>query len=448
MVAGAQSGATSRRVTWSDVAPFQPRLEASGVTAASFPTYVARLHDDNLRRVHEGDLDHLIFYALQSTRFTSLPPIEPALSAKAFVEGLAPAARDEFLKTSTAPSAQIAAPVRARLSAFLRALDSSTADPRLSYFGALMSGTVSARSERQAALTREYLRAMRFVYEKEFVAPLAQRPADSIVELYRSRGLSTDTAVEAGYLVYLGLGVFQSLEPERRIRRVLIVGPGLDLAPRTALVEAGPPESYQPWAVIDALVGLGLSRVDDLTVVAADINPRVVDHLRRSAAAPPLLILVSGIRETESVRLSGEYRDYFKGLGHGVGDMDARPILTVGEGHLRKAVRVRPASARTLQPAALDIVTERLDTPAFDLVVATNILPYFDDTELTLALTNIAAMLAPGGVFLHNEPRPLVGELTQILGLRFEQSRHAVIATVRGAAAPLGDSVFLHRRAR
>jgi hypothetical protein len=439
-------GATARRISWNDVAPVHARLEAFGIAVATFPSYVEHVHADNVRRVHEGDLDHLMFYALQSTRFTALPPIEPALSAKAFVEGLAPAARDEFLKTSTAPSAQIAAPVRARLSAFLRALDSATADPRLSYFGALLSATVSARSGRQAALTREYLRAMRFVYEKEFVAPRAERPADSIAELYRSRGLSTDTAVEAGYLVYLGLGVFKSLEPERRIRRVLIVGPGLDLAPRTALVEAGPPESYQPWAVIDALVGLGLSRVDDLTVVAADINPRVVDHLRRAAVAPPLLILVSGIRETDSISLSSEYRDYFKNLGSGVGDMDARPILTAAEGHLRKAVRVQSTAARTLQSAPLDIVTERLDTPVFDLVVATNILPYFDDTELTLALTNIAAMLAPGGVFLHNEPRPLVGDLTQILGLRFEQSRHAVIATVRGAAAPLGDSVFLHRR--
>jgi hypothetical protein len=437
-----------RRISWNDVAPVRARLEARGIGAATFPSYVERVHADNVRRVHEGDLDHLIFYALQSTRFTSLPPIEPALSAKAFVEGLSPAARDEFLKTSRAPSAQIAAPVRSRLSAFLRALDSSTDDPRLSYFRALMSATVTAGSERQAAVTREYLRAMRFVYEKEFVAQRAERPADSIAELYRSRGLSTDTAVDAGYLVYLGLGVFKSLEPERRIRRVLIVGPGLDLAPRTALVEAGPPESYQPWAVIDALVGLGLSSVEDLTVVAADINPRVVDHLRRSAAAPPLLILVSGIRATDSITLSREYRDYFAGLGSAVGDMDARPILTAAEGHLRKAVRVRAAVARTLQSAALDLVTERLDTPAFDLVVATNILPYFDDTELTLALTNIAGMLAPGGVFLHNEPRPLVGELTQMLGLRFEQSRHAVIATVRGAAAPLGDSVFLHRRAQ
>jgi hypothetical protein len=55
-------------------------------------------------------------------------------------------------------------------------------------------------------------------------------------------------------------------------------------------------------------------------------------------------------------------------------------------------------------------------------------------------------MLARGGVFLHNEPRPVMGDVTAAVGLPFEQSRQAIIATVRGAAAPLGDSVWLHRK--
>ena len=105
-----------------------------------------------------------------------------------------------------------------------------------------------------------------------------------------------------------------------------------------------------------------------------------------------------------------------------------------------------PASARVLTPVLLDIVTERLDPGAFDLAIATNILPYFDDTELALAIANIGAMLAPGGVFLHNEARPAMEALTTAVGLPFEQSRHAVIASVRGAPAPHFDSVFIHRK--
>ena len=115
-------------------------------------------------------------------------------------------------------------------------------------------------------------------------------------------------------------------------------------------------------------------------------------------------------------------------------------------GHLHSSVRVGTAAARTLHAETLDIVTERLDAQPFDLVIATNILPYFDDGELMLALSNVARMLAPGGVFLHNEARPVLAEITSALGLPFEQSRHVVIATVRGAPAPLFDSVFLHRK--
>ncbi len=71
-----QDGAA--RISWADTAPLRSRLEAAGIAAASFQDYVQRTHEENLRRVREGDLDHLVFYLLQSMRFTTLPPIEPA----------------------------------------------------------------------------------------------------------------------------------------------------------------------------------------------------------------------------------------------------------------------------------------------------------------------------------------------------------------------------------
>jgi chemotaxis methyl-accepting protein methylase len=108
-------------------------------------------------------------------------------------------------------------------------------------------------------------------------------------------------------------------------------------------------------------------------------------------------------------------------------------------------VRVRAEAARTLDAEPLDIVTARFKPSAFDLIIATNILPYFDDTQLVLAMTNIAGMLAPGGVFLHNEARPVLGELTDALGLPYQQSRQGIIASVRGAPA-LSDTVWLHRK--
>jgi SAM-dependent methyltransferase len=446
--AGAQERARATRITWADVTPVHPRLEARGLTSALFPSYVERLRETHARRVRDGDLDHLVFYLLQSKGFTSLPSIEPALSSKSLVDGLDNKERDAFLRGGDADPSRMSPAARLRLAAFLKALDAPTRDPRLLYFGELVRTAFPDNGKREAGLVREYLRVMRFVYQKEFVAQRSDRPADAVAELYRSRGLSTDTAVEAGYLVSIGLGILKSLEPDWRIRRVLIVGPGLDLAPRTALLEAGPPESYQPWAVMDALVSHGLARLSDLRVVGADINPRVVSHLRRAHDRAPTLNLVSEIRDTEAVTLSAEYRGYFSGLGRSISDAKTPPESRTPEnGHLRRTVRVGSPAALALHAETLDIVTDRLDGEPYDLVVATNILPYFDDGELMLAMTNIASVLAPGGVFLHNEARASLHDITTALGLPAEQSRHAVIATVRGAP-PLADSVWLHRKVK
>jgi len=435
------------RIAWQDVAVFHDALQARGIDRSNFDSHVERLQRTNIERVREGDLDHLVFYLLQSTRFTNLSPIEPAQSAKALVDGLSAEAREAFLAGGSLPATQLPPAVHARAAALLRALDGGGAedDSRLAYFRELVSVALPEGEARQTALVAEYLRAMRFLYRQEFVAQRGANPSAAVRDLYQRRGFSTDTAVEAGFLVHSGLGVAKGLEPDRRVRRVLIVGPGMDLAPRTAFVE-GPAESYQPWAVIDALLALGLAGKDTLEVVAADINPRVVAHLERARLTPPRLSLVTELAERDGVTLSEDYREYFAQLGRAIGD--ARPAGrqdSSSDGRLRKTVVIRAAVARTLRVARLDVVTERLEGPPFDLVIATNVLPYFDDPGLMLAVTNIAAMLAPGGVFLHNEPRPVLGEITDALGLPFEQSRHAVIARVVGAP-PLGDSIWLHRK--
>jgi hypothetical protein len=444
-ISSAQKIRAARPITWADVGPLHKQLESRGITSDAFASHLDRIARTNAQRIREGDLDHLVFYMLQATRFTKLPRIEPALSAKGLVESLDAVERETFLRQGQLPLARVPAPVQSRATALMTGLDVQPRDGRLTYFRELVEAAFPRKEERRVALLREYLRVMRFVYEKEFVAQRSADAADAVRALYRSRGLSTDTAVEAGYLVSLGLGVVKALHPAHRIHRVLIVGPGLDLAPRTALHEEAPPQSYQPWAVIDALLGLDLSQTDDLQVVAADVNPRVVEHLRRARTESRSLTLVSELRDTGTVTLSPEYRAYFTRLGRALGKSDPAAETGGGKGHLKKTVAIHASVASTLDAQQLDIVLERLDGPPFDLVIATNILPYFDDVSLMLALSNVAAMLAPGGVFLHNEGRPFVGEITASLDLPFEQSRHATIATVHGAA-PLGDSVWIHRK--
>jgi hypothetical protein len=432
LAAAMSIAAAARPITWTDLpAAVQARLGKSGPTASTFDTRIAALAREARSRVREGDLEHLIYYVLQSTHFTRLPPIEPAMSAKTFIE----ARKNPGFDPTILPPA-----VEARFNAFLNAVDSSDRDPRLTYFRALLAETAS-EGNRRMILRFAYMRVSSFLYDKEF--QLRLRP-DLAAALYRTRGLSTDTAVESGYGVHLALGVLKALEPSRRIRRVLIVGPGIDLAPRTGMREAGPPQSYQPWAVIDGLVSLGVSTLDDLEVVGADINPRVIDHLRATRQAPPVLRLITGLGESGAVAFTQDYRDYFAGLGRSVGSL--RQGGKPPAGHLAKTVTVSKKAAALLRAEPLNIVTERLDGEQFDLVIATNILPYFGQTELLLALSNISAMLSPGGVFLHNELRPSLPDDAAAAGLPVEQSRQVIVATVKDAP-PLVDTVWLHRKA-
>jgi hypothetical protein len=71
-----------------------------------------------------------------------------------------------------------------------------------------------------------------------------------------------------------------------------------------------------------------------------------------------------------------------------------------------RAVAVRPGVTLSIAPQDLDIIVQRLaplpDAQRFDLIVATNILVYYDVFDQALALANIAKMLRPGGYFVTN----------------------------------------------
>jgi hypothetical protein len=437
---------SAQPVRWTDFPPaIQQRLTGAGLGAASFDGF-RQAHVLRTRvRVQESDLDAAVYYALQSTAFTEDPPVEPAVSAQTLVESLDDGLRQRFLAGAASPTDRVPASARRRLRTFAGAIQTPPPGNRLALFRDVLDREAGNQASVEVALLSHYLKAMRFLYEKEFVAAARTDSSAGVAALYRDRPLSTDTSVEAGYLVHLGLATLRALEPARRIRRVLLVGPGLDLAPRTGLLELGPPQSYQPYAVIDALVALGLARLDDLEVIGADVNDRVVAHLHDARGRSDVVALATGIGDAGGVTLTDEYRGYVAALGQATAEIVTAPALPARyAGHVAKALRFRPAVRQAIDGIRLDVAADRLLGDRVDLVVATNIFPYLDDVELTLALANIAAILAPGGVLLHNEARPLVGDVTGELDLPLTHSRTAVLATVRGAATPLYDRVFIH----
>jgi hypothetical protein len=326
-------------------------------------------------RLREGEYDHLIFYLLQSGRFTREARIEPAVSAKAFEE------------TGHIPSGVIQ-----RISDFLSA--PARKDERLDYLR-------SALHPSRERILLEYERAMRSLYKKEFAAR-----KNDLAAWYEARGHSSDTRIEANYAVWSALRVLRSIHPDWRVRRALVVGPGLDFAPRTDLYDDAP-QSYQPFALADALLGLKLAAPPDWLIHCVDINPRVVSFL--SAGKSRILRLHSKSGDEE-------YTDYLRQLGRAIGDR--------GE----NTVSMRPEIRNRISASLLNIVTGRFTQVKFDLVVVTNVLLYFNSKELALALCNIGAMLEPGGFLIVNDLNPEIDGYTAAVGMKPVQARTIRIA--------------------
>lgn len=406
-LAAVQAAGPVRETSWNDVpGPVRQMLTSRGVTGENFRAHIAGLRQRNRIRMREGDLDHLVHYVLQSTAFTRLPPIEPAVSAK------------RFLSSGTVP-----ADAKARIDAFLAAARGGRdRGPRMAIFRAMLA-------RESADVAAEYARTM------QLVAPVGAQ--------YQERGLSTDTAIDAGYVVYLSLSALRRLEPDRRIRTVLIVGPGLDLAPRTGMVEAGAPQSYQPFAVMDALIASGLSTRDTLRVTTADINPRVTEWMMATRGTRPTLALAAGIRERDRVRLSDDYREYFSVLGQSIGSESALRGLELGRPG--KSIALAAGITDALDAATVDITIERIDA-RYDLIVVTNVFLYLSDTDLLLAIGNIASMLVSGGVLIHNEPRPVLADALLALGVPLVQARSGIVANAEGGQ-PLYDAAWMHQAA-
>ncbi|NOT61342.1 MAG: hypothetical protein HOP19_14080 [Acidobacteria bacterium] len=435
-----------RPIEFADIpATFHTWLKEQGITAESFAAYRQRIEAQTAERERRGEWEHLIYYGLQSSRFTKLPKIEPALSARGFAQKLKAEERIRWLSANEfSPTTQQLPPeVNARLAAFQQALPSKTKDERMSYFQQFTRNV----TDLPAALRREYAATMQFLYQKEFQA---KPTAAEIAALYQSRGHSTDTQIEANFAVHTILTILKSERPALKLNRVLIVGPGLDFAPRTDLLDEFEPQSYQPFAVADALLQLKLSDETSLQIDCADINDRVIAHWQRvnqrgTQQKPHLVKLLSGVADRAEAPLSEDFKTYFAALGKGIGlTAPLKPPAQLAD-HLSKSLAVRPTINKTIRALKLNVLTERqaLASP-YDLIIVTNVFPYFSDVELMLALTNLAKQLGETGYVVHNEPRATASAVTQALHLPLQHSRTVLIAS--GKSAPLYDFIAVHQK--
>jgi SAM-dependent methyltransferase len=230
--------------------------------------------------------------------------------------------------------------------------------------------------------------------------------------MYRARGLSTDTSLKINFAVEEALkGLVPALtrgatQAAPAVRRVAIVGPGLDFTDKQEGYDFHAPQTIQPFALQESLIRLGLARAETLEVTAFDLSRRVIGHLEmaagRARAGSAYLIhlpLDGGVAWTP------EFLDYWRRFGETVGSPVPVSLPPGLPGLRLRAVSVRPPVVQRVRAIDLNVTAQYLAQPEaerFDLVVGTNVFLYYDRPQQGLAMAGIASMLKPGGLLLSN----------------------------------------------
>jgi len=235
-------------------------------------------------------------------------------------------------------------------------------------------------------------------------------------QLYAQRGISLDSNLWPDYALDLSLGelVKAGMLKPGSVRRIAIIGPGLDFANKEYGNDFYPPQSIQPSAVLDSLIRLGLTDPNSFELSTFDISPSVNIHLARAQKnAIAGKHYVVQLPWNSAVPFNPEYltafTTYWQSLGSMVGatvEPVAVPLKLAQDIHIR-AVSVRPEISRRITPVDMNIVYQRMDAAdpdeKFDLIIGTNIFIYYGAFEQSLARANLAAMLKPGGFALSND---------------------------------------------
>lgn len=284
----------------------------------------------------------------------------------------------------------LTANARARLDAFIQAVD-------------------QLDSER-FRIVLEFLRRQRITQDElpAFLSGIVRRFALEEAGLKKKQaradvGVSPETSLLINYAIEETLRALKSSRAlPAHIQRIAVIGPGLDLAGDPDVNDFCPPQSIQPFAVLEAVLRLGAATPTEVQLTAVDFNPLVVSHLRTS------VVKAQGghsyvLQLPHPAGWNATAISYWQHFGDTIG-APAAPLAAPSGIELR-AVAMKPQITARMTVDDLNIVTQTLETipgQEFDLVVATNLFAYYTRVEQTLALTSIARMLASGGILISN----------------------------------------------
>ena len=411
------------RVTWVEAEPIVNRLEEAlpeslravpaGDRAKRWPAWIDSQRRALEVRIAQGDVDSVVNLMLFGTSFTSEPRITARLLADLNQKWSAGdrSAQEALTRHYQQRAGDLvnavwaAAGTDARLQDVQRVLNArghnlDTATGRRTAIQDLLASVARVREE--TARLAEELEAQRRL--KDPAASFAERS-----RVFKTRGLSADSSVLTQFAVDRGVCELadKGVLPVRSVHRIAIVGPGLDFVDKQEGFDFYEPQVLQPFTLADSLLQCGLATRNTLSITTIDISPRVNGHLRAAVRrAKDRRSAYRLVLPWSSDSVSGEATAYWKRAGAQVGRGFATAAPRGMPGVLARGVAVSPDIVSRIQPVDASIVSDRLALPderRFDLVLASNVLVYYDTFEQTLALASVAAMLRPGGVLLTND---------------------------------------------
>jgi hypothetical protein len=382
----------------------------------AWPRWIERRDREIRARLEQGDEDTIVNWTLFGTTFTSKP--RAVLGA---VESGTADDRELVLRRTIEL-------ISARVDDLLDALAAPGSDERRLFARAFLQRRglrFATAADRDAA--RMYLRAaiIRVAGEQDQIdqelgATSSGNPMTEFVarsRLFRTRGLSLDTSLIPDYSVQQALAAMKTrgLLAPGAVRRVAIVGPGLDFADKDVGLDFYPPQTVQPFAVLDSLARLGLSPAPGgAEMVLLDISPRIIAHVTQARARAARNIgYTVNLPLARSTAWLPEIRTYWQTFGDRIGaPIQTRPSQAFADLAELRSIRARPVAVQRMSVSNVNIVTQRLDGEAFDLVIATNVFIYYDVLEQALAMSNVEAMLKPGAFLLANFSAPDLKSIT------------------------------------
>lgn len=395
-----------------DGLPAQLRVETPEKLESLWPSWVKSRDAEIRARLARGDEDSLVNFLLFGTSFTHEPRLTgtqlEALAGKRGVLGNETGEKSSEL-------------IGRRIQDMVKGMAAPGNNERLVFARKVAERAgikFTDETERKKAtvyLLENYFRVLKEQDSYNQVLAAARSLGDPTEEfaerskLYKERGLSLDTSLPPDYALEVALKEMRDRGLLKRggARRVGIIGPGLDFTDKQEGYDFYPTQMVQPFAVMDTLLRLGLARAAELDVATLDLSPRVNDHIdrMRHAALQGRGYTIQLLRDP-SRGWKPELVAYWKRFGDQIA-IPATPVAVPRglQGVELRAVRVRPEFLKRMRALDVNIVLQREETPEdakFDLLIATNILVYYDTFEQSLALTNVQAMLRAGGFLLTN----------------------------------------------